>query len=185
MSNNAVVRGQKVMLNQVRLSYVNIFRKKDWADGTEPKYQVRILIHPDNKKLLSEITNVSSKLVTANFKGQNVKRVLNREVEEIADVKYYYINASTKRKLVIVDRQCQPITDEEEVYSGCYANVQIYLTTFTKGGNKGLSAILQGVQKIEDGPRLDEDTTVDFQPLDPVEKKAEGFTEFNGEIEFK
>jgi hypothetical protein len=180
-------QGKAMRLNGVRLSYVHIFKKKDWGDNNEAKYQCRLLIHPDNKKLLTEISRNTDELLTANFgsKKANLKRLLNKEPEEMDGVVYYYINANTNRKPTIVNRQARPINDEEEIYSGCYANAQIYMQAFSKGGNKGISAILDGIQKIGDGDRLDGRAPCEFEPLDSEEEETGGFEEFKGEVEYK
>ena len=44
--------------------------------------------------------------------------------------------------------------DQEEVYSGCYANVKVGLFAYSASGNKGIGAGLEVIQKVRDGERL-------------------------------
>jgi ssDNA-binding protein len=44
---------------------------------------------------------------------------------------------------------------KEELYPGAIVNVQLRLYGYDKGVNKGVAASLQNIQKIADGPRLD------------------------------
>ncbi|WP_230228959.1 ssDNA-binding protein, partial [Allobaculum mucilyticum] len=53
----------------------------------------------------------------------------------------------------------QPILDQSEVYSGCYARVSLNFYAFNTNGNKGVACGLGNIQKIKDGPRLGGRTT--------------------------
>ena len=67
---------------------------------------------------------------------------------------FYYINTSSKRKPQVVDRQVQPILDDSEIWSGCWANVTIAVFAFDVPENKGVSFGLNNVQKVKEGDRL-------------------------------
>jgi hypothetical protein len=47
-----------------------------------------------------------------------------------------------------------PITDETEVYSGCYARVSIKFYAFNTNGNKGIACGHGNIQKTRDGESL-------------------------------
>ena len=70
---------------------------------------------------------------------------------------HWLLTAKTKLKPQIVDGQLQPIMDESEVYSGCYGRISVKI--FPYGGGKttfkkGISALLNNVQKTRDGEPL-------------------------------
>lgn len=66
----------------------------------------------------------------------------------------YYINAKSKEAPQIVDCWVQPITDQTEVYSGCYGKISITLYSYNFGGAKGIAAWLGNIQKLRDGDRF-------------------------------
>ena len=73
------------------------------------------------------------------------------------DVNYkdaYFINANSITAPQIVDKQVQPILDQTEVYSGCYARVSISFYAFNTNGNRGVACGLGNIQKIRDGEPL-------------------------------
>lgn len=64
----------------------------------------------------------------------------------------FYIAAYSYEKVAVVDSKCTPITDQNKVYSGCYAFATIrpyYSATY-----KRLCIGLQGVQFLIDGERF-------------------------------
>ena len=64
------------------------------------------------------------------------------------------MNANSKEKPQIVDRNVQAILDRSEVYSGCYARVSISIYPFNSSGNRGIACGLGNIQKIADGESL-------------------------------
>ncbi|MCD0152753.1 DUF2815 family protein, partial [Streptococcus agalactiae] len=67
---------------------------------------------------------------------------------------HYFINANSIKAPQIVDKQVQPILDQSEVYSGCYARVSLNFYAFNSNGNKGVACGLGNIQKIKDGAPL-------------------------------
>ena len=63
-------------------------------------------------------------------------------------------NASESRRPKIIDRACNDVLDQDEVYSGCYTKVKIGLFSYSASGNKGIGAGLEVIQKVRDGERL-------------------------------
>lgn len=79
---------------------------------------------------------------------------------------HYFLSANSKTAPQIVDRDIRPISDCEEVYSGCYARVSLHFYAFNVNGNKGIAVGLGNIQKIRDG-----------EPLDVRSSAAEDFAE--------
>ena len=73
-------------------------------------------------------------------------------------------------KLTVVDQLKQPVTaQDDKVYSGCYVNVVIDVYAYKSKTNKGVTASLEGIQKIADGERLGVtkiDATDDFDEVE-------------------
>ena len=66
----------------------------------------------------------------------------------------YVITVSSKNKPVLVDKKKTPITDPQDLYSGCYGRAIINFFVYDTNGNKGISAGLNGVMKLHDGEPL-------------------------------
>lgn len=54
----------------------------------------------------------------------------------------------------VVDRRAKPITDRSELYSGCLVRVTYACWAYDSNGNKGVTLLLNNVQKVKDGTRL-------------------------------
>jgi len=172
----------KVVTGKVRLSYCNLFQPRAVEDGQEPKYSCTILIPKSDKATIQKIktaieaakqAGISSvfggklppNLKTPIHDGDGEKPNGGEYGEECKG--HYVINASSKQKPGIVDKNLNEIIDSTEVYSGCYARVSINFYAFNKSGNKGIACGLNNVQKIADGDYLGgrsrpED---DFEPI--------------------
>ncbi len=66
----------------------------------------------------------------------------------------YYLNLRSKEAPQIVDRHVKAITNEVELYSGCFGNVSVVFYGYNNNGNKGIGAYLGNIQKIRDGKPL-------------------------------
>ena len=65
------------------------------------------------------------------------------------------ITAKSKNKPGIVDADLQPITDQLDFYPGCICKASVTPFAFDKKGSKGVTFLLNNIQKIKDGTRLD------------------------------
>jgi hypothetical protein len=172
---------------QCRLSYANIWEPKEDDNGNK-KYSASLIIPKSDKKTIAaikkaiEAAKAEGKSKLANSKGKipaNIKLPLRDADEEDRDDAAYagcvFMNASSKRKPQIVSRSLEVITDEDAVYSGCYANVSVNFYAFSKDGNKGIAAGLGNIQKLKDGERLSGGSTAeeDFDELEEDEEEEE------------
>jgi hypothetical protein len=152
----------RVITGVVRLSYAHLFSPKAVDDGDEKKYSTAILIPKTDKATIKAILAAQDAAAqagkTSTFGGKipaNLKLPLRDGDEEKADDEayagHYFLNCSCKRKPGIVDRAKKEITDEDEVYSGCYARVSLNFFAFKTKGNVGVGAGLNNVMKWADG----------------------------------
>lgn len=153
----------KVVTGKVRLSYEHIWEPAS-INGSDEKYSVSLIIPKSDTKTIKAIQDAIEEAKQdgkAKFGGKiptNLKLPLrDGDIERPDDEAYinsYFINANSKDKPQIVDRNVQPILDRNEVYSGCYAKVSISLYPFNTNGNRGIACGLGNIQKIADGEPL-------------------------------
>lgn len=156
----------KVITGKVRFSYANVFKPTAVSENDEPKYNVSIIIPKSDTKTLEKINAAieqakqDGKAKIADKNGRipaTLKTPLRDGDEERPDdpayANSYFIGASSFRKPSIVDRDLNPIMDQDEFYSGCYGRASINFYAYNKN-SKGIAAGLQNLQKLEDGERL-------------------------------
>lgn len=167
-----LINGTKVITNKVRFSYAHVFTPTAVGDSDVKKYSVSLIIPKSDKetlKLIEEaIENAKEAGKSTKFNGKipaNLKTPLrDGDVERPDDEAYansYFINASALTKPGVVDRNLEPITNEEEFYSGCYGRASVTFYPFNASGNKGIAAGLNHVQKTSDGEPLGGRASVD------------------------
>ena len=169
MNDNTTTR---VKIGEVRLSYCHLFQPEAVAEGGDKKYSVALLIPKSNTTLVTEVKAAIRAAflagVSSRFGGKAPAAWKNPlrdgDVERPDDDTYagcYFINATSKSKPGIVkivklngEKKLVEITDEDEVYSGCYGVVSVNFFAFSNAGNKGVAAGLNNVLKTKDGDYL-------------------------------
>lgn len=153
----------KVITGKARFSYANVWEPKS-INGGDEKYSVSIIISKDDAKTINDIKaaiEAAKQEGKAKFGGKipaNLKLPLrDGDIDRPDDDAYknsYFINANSKDKPQIVDKNVKPILDQSEVYSGCYGRASITLFAFNTNGNKGIACGLGNLQKLSDGEPL-------------------------------
>lgn len=160
----AIKPANKVVTGVVRFSYAHVW-EPDSINGSEPKYSVSILIPKSDKKtvnLINKAVEAAKEMgKTGKFGGKvpaNLKLPLRDGDEDRPDDEVYagcwFVNATSKNKPGIVDKNCNPITDSTEFYSGCYGHASITFYPFSANGNRGIACGLNHVMKTTDGDPL-------------------------------
>lgn len=174
------------------LSYVNVF--SPYIDPKDPtgkgKYKCLLLIDKSDKESVKKIQNaikhVEAKMITEKYAGKAPKKAIKntfidadeeKEGEEFED--RYCINVSKHVKPVIVDRKRNPITDEEEIYSGVIANVAIEFFYYWREDSKGITASLEAIQKVADGEPLGASRVRAEDVFDEMEEDEEDIDELD------
>ena len=67
---------------------------------------------------------------------------------------HFFVNAKCNTRPGIVDRNKQPIVDEEEMYSGVWAIVSVTFFPYNTNGNKGVACGLNNLMKWKDDDHL-------------------------------
>lgn len=178
-----------------RFSYVHVWEASSIGDEGEKKISVSCIIPKSDKKTI-EAVKVAIKAayeagITSKFNGRkpaNWKNPLrDGDTDRMDDEAYqnaFFVNASCKTRPGVVDKARQPITDQDDFYSGCYGWVSVNFYPFNAKGNVGVAAGLNNVMKGKDGEslggRLSADA--DFADVDmsdapfPVGEEAESST---------
>lgn len=162
----------KAVLKNVRLSYVHLFKPEAAEGSNDLKYSVSIIISKDDEENLKKVRDAVKAATQAGIAGKfqgkkpaGLKDPLRDGDEDRPESpeyeNSYFINASSRTKPEVVEvatvagkRQFVQITDEEKVYSGCYAHVSINFFAYNTNGNKGIGAGLNNVCKVKDGEYL-------------------------------
>lgn len=163
----------KVVTGKVRLSYANVWEPKA-INGGDPKYSTSIIIPKKDKKTIQKIEDAIAEAIddgyeSGKFKKGKAKSTLkiplrDGDVERPDDKNYadsMFMNLNSVKQPGIVDRDVQPILDQNEVYSGCYARVSMNLFAYNSNGNTGIGAGLNNIQKLADGEPLGGGSTPD------------------------
>lgn len=153
----------RVVTGKVRFNYVNLFEPRESEEGYAPKYGICVLISKDDKDTINKI-NKAIEMVRENagefYKSRDIyiKIPLRDGDEEKADMpefkECYFLNATTKYRPEVVDKNCIRITNPEEVYSGCYGRTSLSFYPYENEDGPGIGCWLNNVQKLEDGEAL-------------------------------
>jgi len=156
---------ERIITGKVRLSYANVWEAKSINEGAA-KYTCSLIISKSDKETLDKIKRAYDlalkegvqKFGAKTFNEKNITfPVHDGDVKKSDDEAYansYYINTSSYQAPGIVDIYGSTITDQTQVYSGCYARVAITVYPFVRNGNKGVAFGLQHIQKLSDGEPL-------------------------------
>ena len=154
-----------IVIKNVRLSYCFAIKGK-LNDKGQRVWSTTCLI-PKNHPQLDAIREAIAAAKTAGAaklgKGPSKSPLLDGDAKEDGAYKYsgeenrgmYMLRcANYNRAPKVVDQQKQEIFDDEELYSGCYANVVVNFYAYASAQNKGVSPGLEAIQKKSDGVRL-------------------------------
>ncbi len=171
----------KVITGLVRFSYAKVWNPEAMEEGGDKKYSVAILIPKSDSKtidLLRKAIDVAKEQGKSKWGGKippKLKLPLRDGDEERPDddayAGHYFLNATGKTKPGIVDKNRQPIMDQDEFYSGCYGHASINFYPFDTKGNKGVACGLNNLMKIKDGESLSGRVSAenDFAEFTPAE----------------
>ena len=159
------------VVQNVRLSYVNVFKPFSNNPDLPPKYSTTILLPKSDlnskqrldaaiqaaaQKGLNEKWNGVMPPVVANpiHDGDGVKQDGTPFGDECKGCWVFTASANADRQPQIVDQNVQPILNQSEIYSGVYANVAINDFPYLHTGKKGVGFGLTHIQKVRDGEVL-------------------------------
>ena len=159
------------VVQNVRLSYVNVFKPYSNNPDLPAKYSTTILLPKSDlaskqrldaaiqaaaQKGLNEKWNGVMPPVVANpiHDGDGVKQDGTPFGDECKGCWVFTTSSNADRQPQIVDQNVQPILDQSQIYSGVYANVAINVFPYMHTGKKGVGFGLTHIQKVRDGEVL-------------------------------
>lgn len=160
-------RPSHVLTNEVIISYPHVIEPRIEENG-DKKYSVCILIPKSDEETIACIRQairaaseagkdkfggkVPAAPKTPLRDGDEALASGERSGEEFAG--HYFLNASSTKRPMVLNRERQPITDPEEVYGGCKGFITLNFFAYSANGNRGIGAGLNGLLKSRDGERL-------------------------------
>lgn len=162
----------KVLTPTFRASFVNVFEPSAFDDDDEAKYSITMLF--DKEADLSKLKALAKEAAAKKW-PQGVPKNLRspfRDGAEKPDFDGYegmiFVIAKSKDKPGVVDQKVEPIVDQSEFYSGCFARATVTAYGYDYKGNKGVAFGLVNVQKVKDGEPFSSRSkpSDDFEPLE-------------------
>lgn len=159
----------QITTGKVRFSYCNLFTPRAVQEGAPEKYSVTLLIPKTDKATIAKIKaaiEASKAAYIARNSGKKLPTFLKTTLHDGDGERpsggefgeeckgCYVMTVSSKNPPVIVNADKTPLTDPQELYSGCYGRAIINFYVYDTQGNKGISAGLNGIMKLYDGEPL-------------------------------
>lgn len=162
-----IVNGTKVVFGPCRQSYVYLFSKftPDGGSDATAKYMTSALIPENERETIAAIRKAIEAArqqgIVSKWGGKEPKKLElplrdgnDREKDAETYAGHLYINAKCSTRPGVVDRDRNPIMDEEDVYSGMWAILSVTFYPYDSNGNKGVACGLNNVMKFKDDERL-------------------------------
>lgn len=153
----------KVITGKVRFSYANVWEKRA-VNGGEERYSVSLIIPKMDKRTIESIEKAIDAAIELGGKKfgevwmvDAVSPLKDGDFERADEDAYkdsFFLNASSKDKPQIVDKNIKIIEERSEFYSGCYGRASLIFYPFDINGNKGVGCGLCNLQKLSDGEIL-------------------------------
>lgn len=157
------ITNSRVTLGPVTLCYVHLLEPYAHEQGETPKYSCTILVPKSATETVEAIRKAvddakaygvrerwNGKKATAG-KDNPLKDGDEKDDEHFKNC--WYINARSNRRPGVIGRNNEPLTTEDEVYSGMIALVSVEFFPYQMGGN-GIAAAIANVKKVKDGERF-------------------------------
>ncbi len=199
------MKATEFVTEPLRLAFPSLFKKRAVSEGGRETFGATILIGPDvdlkpfkrainaaiREKWGKPVKKGSSRFVKVGKKRLKLKLPVKSAEEKAGqwegfEEDGFYVNASSGMRVGVVDAKARPVTDEDDVYGGCWC--KFWLTAFTwtndKGG-AGVSFSLNAVQKVKDDERFggSYDPSEVFEPVDLDDDDDEDFDDDDEEFE--
>jgi len=148
-----------------RAAYAYVFKAQPAMDATKsPQFSLTLIF--DKKTDLGKLKEAIVTVAQAKF-GPKAKQMLDKgqlknplrdgDEDRPNDEAFkgsIFLTARSNDKPGVVDLDAVPLMSQDDFYSGCIARADVWIYAFEKAGNKGVAAILNNVQKVEDGERV-------------------------------
>lgn len=146
---------------KARVAFPNLDKPDTGRQYSDDKYKATFLFDKDStdmSKLESAALAVAKKHFGPKIKLSDMTYLPFRDGDEM-EKNYdgfsnaWVIQAKSQNPVTCIDRDEQNI-DPREVYGGCYARAAFVPCAYQMGKNKGVTFLLQFIQKLDEGPRF-------------------------------
>lgn len=177
--------GLKVITPEGRVAFPHVWEPHAFQAGQEPNYSL-ILVFPEGVDL-TELKKACGKAAVAKF-GDKAKAMMKsgqlrmpwRDGSEYAEygdpfvAGATFVTAKTKQAPGVVDERAKPIMKQMDFYAGCMGRASVYAHAYDTMGNKGVTLLLNNVQKTGDGERMSgrQRAEDEFTPVKGAKGKA-------------
>ena len=154
----------KIKLNNVRLSFPELFTAKTVNGEGNPAFSASFLIDPADPQVVA--LNAAIEKIASDKWGAKAPAILKqmRATDKVClhdgDLKsnyegfvgMLYVTARNSARPLVVDRDKSPLVEQDgRPYAGCYVNASIELWAQDNNYGKRINASLRGVQFLRDG----------------------------------
>lgn len=154
-------KSKRVITPEATAMFVYVWEPRESInEGGSPQYSISLLFKKNQD--LTALRNAAKEARIAAFgpkRNSSLKDPFRSADEMETPVPGYkggtMITAKSKNKPGIVDADLSPITDALDFYPGCICKVSVTPYAFDKKGSKGVTFLLNNIQKVRDGTRLD------------------------------
>lgn len=163
---NVTIRG--------RLSFPDLFKAHKANDQAAPKFGATLLIPKSDTATIAAVQKAIDAAVAKGIKDGKFKNTIDpsktkypplRDGDSLTDsgeprgpeyAGHWFISAKSpeSRPPMVVDKQRQPIFNEDDIYPGCYVYMALEFYPYENTGNKGIAPALIGVMFDADGERF-------------------------------
>ena len=157
----------QIVTPRASTAYCNVLKAQPAMEKGKPDQFSVTLLWDEGEKKLEKLRKAIEEVAVAKFgpsartklaNGQlrnpirpgSDKEGTNAEDEFTGKV---FMTVRSTDKPQVVDQDLEPVMDSMDVYSGCIGRADIWLYAYDTAGNKGVSAILNSFQKLDDGDR--------------------------------
>lgn len=182
------VTSEKIVLNNVRLSFPALDKPKAFKADQEPKFESTFLLDPTNKDHAAAIAKIkaeSARVAKVQFDGEIPKSLekcwgLGNDLDKVYDgyADMFWIKAKSPSRVPIVGRrknadgkfQILGAGDAEWPYAGCFVNATVTVWAQNSHGRKAINGNLIAIQFVKDGDAFGGNRTAvpedEFQALE-------------------
>jgi hypothetical protein len=169
-SKDTIDMATKAVLTPVGLaSFLNLKEPRAVVQGGEPRYSINLIFDEEAQKSpefkgLQEAIQAAIKEKWPNKVPTNLRSPLRDGAEKEGQYEGYragtvFINPWSKERPGVVDAQRNEILDLGTVYAGMQARAFVRPFAYESGMNKGVGLLLDAVQFVKDGARIDGKTS--------------------------
>lgn len=171
-------RSAKVLTPEFRVSFPVLFKPRSIEEGGRPKFSV-VMLFAKGADLSSLKAAAHAACVGAWGKDEkkwpsNLRKPFRDQGEKESEGYVpgaIFVSASSIQQPGVVGSNVEPITDESEVYAGCYGRATVNAYTYSVKGNSGVTFGLINFQKTRDGESLTMRSrpSEDFNPIEDTD----------------